>query len=164
MRFARGAIAGHEVELTAAAGVVGLSLAVMSGPLLSIDGLAMWRQALAITYHGSWTFVPPIWWGSAINSSSRGVGASLQYLPSLLVFPWLSGHVPVQPTAQYDYRLFYADVLYVVAGAPVWALVTAVTAYLVALTARALGLSRRPGLWAMAMYGLARAELATSHA
>ena len=68
----------------------------------------------------------------------------------------------MQPAAQYDYRLFYADVLYVVAGAPVWALVTAVTAYLVALTTRALGLSRRQALWAMALYGLGSPALAAS--
>ena len=42
---------------------------------------------------------PPIWWGSFITSSSRGVGASLQYVPSLVLFPWLAGHVPAQPAA-----------------------------------------------------------------
>ena len=129
---------------------------------MSIDGLGMWREAIAITYHHSWSFVPPIWWGSTITSSSRGIGASIQYLPSLLAFPWLSGHIPVGAGAQYDYRLFYGDVLYVVAGAPVWVIITSVTAYLVALTSRALGASRTTMLWAVAFYGLGSPALAAS--
>lgn len=129
---------------------------------MSIDGLGMWRQAIAVTYHHSWTLVPPIWWGSVITSSSRGIGASLEYVPSLLVFPWLSGHIPVVAGAQYDYRLFYGDILYIVAGAPVWAVVTAFTAYLAALITRAMGFDRREALWATAFYGLGSPALMAS--
>jgi hypothetical protein len=126
----------------------------MSGHLTSIDGLVMWRQSLALVFHHSWDFVPPIWWGEVITTSSRGLGSSLEYVPGLLLLPWLSGHVPVPPPDAYDYKLFYGDVLYVIAGAPVWAVITAVTAYLVFLVARLLGGQRRHALWALAFYGL----------
>ncbi len=155
-------IRSHRAELMATSGLLCLYLAVMSGHFLSIDGLVMWRQALAFTYHHSWSLVPPIWWGGEIASSFRGVGASLQYLPGLVVFPWLSGHVPLQAGPQYDFRLLYGDLLYQVAGAPVWALVTAATAYMVGLTARELCAEGRSVLWAMAFYGLGSPALAAS--
>lgn len=152
----------YRAEAAASLGLLLLYLAVMSGHFLSIDGLVMWRQAIAMTYHQSWSFVPPIWWGGYITSSGRGVGASLQYVPGLLVFPWLSGHVPVQPSALYDYKLFYGDVLYIVAGAPVWAIMTAASAYLVGLITRALGFERTQALWAMAFYGIGSPAFAAS--
>jgi hypothetical protein len=137
-------------------------LAVMSGHFLSIDGLGMWRQALALTYHHSWSLVPPIWWGSAVTSSSRGVGASLEYVPSLVIFSWLAGHVPVQAGQQYDFKLIYSDLLYTVAGAPVWVAITAATAYVVGLTTKLLGGDSRAALWAIAFYGLGSPALAAS--
>ncbi len=158
----RAAATRHQVELTAAAGLACLYLAVMSGHLLSIDGLGMWRQAIAMAYQGSWSFVPPIWWGGFITSSDRGVGASLEYIPGLAIFPWLSGHLPEQTAPAYNYKLFYGDVLYIVAGAPVWAIMTAATAYLVALITRALGFGRNQALWAMAFYGIGSPALAAS--
>jgi len=162
MRFLRMSYSSHRAELLATLGLLCLYLAVMSGHFLSIDGLVMWRQALALTYHHSWSLVPPIWWTVPISSSYRGVGASLQYVPGLLVFPWLAGHVPVQPSHQYDFKLFYGDVLYVAAGAPVWALIGAVAAYLVGLTTRALGGSTREALWAIAFFGLGSPAFAAS--
>ena len=155
-------VSDRRVELTAALGLLCLYLAVMSGHSLSIDGLVMWRQALALTYHHSWSLVPPIWWGGDISSSYRGVGASLQYVPTLVLFFWMSAHVPVQAGATYDFRLFYDDVLYLVAGAPVWAVLAAATSYLVGLTANALGLSRRQALWAMLFFGVGSPALAAS--
>lgn len=152
----------RRVELTASLAVMCLGFAVMSGHLLSIDGLAMWRQALALAYHHSWSFVPPIWWGSAMTSSYRGIGASLQYLPTAVVFQWLSGHVPLQAGQQYDFRLYYSDQLYAVAGAPVWVVIMAVTAYLVGLTTRLLGGDTRSVLWAMTLYGLGSPALAAA--
>ena len=92
MRAFRGAVARHPAETAATFGLVCLYLAVMSGHLQSIDGLVMWRQALSMTYHLSWSLVPPVWWGSVLTSSSRGIGASFQYMPALFVFalpyPW----------------------------------------------------------------------------
>jgi hypothetical protein len=126
----------------------------MSGHLFSIDGLVMWRGALALALHHSFTFVPPIWWGDYISTSARGVGASLEYFPSILVFAWLPPYQPNLMSPTYDPGLLYKDPLYTVAGAPVWALVTAATALFVGLTARLLSAERRAGLWAMAFYGL----------
>ena len=146
----------------AAAGLLCLYLALMGGHLYSIDGLVMWRQSLAMTYHLSWSFTPPIWWGGVITSSGRGIGASLEYTPGLAVFAWLAGHVPVQAGQHYDFNLLYADLLYIVGGEPVWPLVTAVTALLVGLTASTLGLGRRLALWAMAFYGLGSPALAAA--
>ena len=126
----------------------------MNGHLTSIDGLVMWRQSLSLVFHQSWSFVPPIWWGDVITTSSRGIGSSLEYVPGLLLLPWLAGRVPAPPPDVYDYKLFYGDVLYVVAGAPVWALVTAITAYIVYLITRQLGGRLSDALWAMAFFGV----------
>jgi len=134
----------------------------MSGHFLSIDGLVMWRQALAIAYYHSWSLVPPIWWGSTLTSSYRGVGASLEYVPGSLIFQWLASHVPIQSGDQYDFRLIYSDLLYTVAGAPVWVPITAATAYVVGLTTRLLGGDARLALWAIAFYGLGSPALAAS--
>jgi hypothetical protein len=158
----KAAVDRHRAELIAALALVCIYLAVMSGHSLSIDGLVMWRQALAMTYHHSWSFVPPIWWSGVITSSGRGVGASLEYVPGLLLFPWLAHYVPVQPAPQYDFRLFYGDPLYIVAGAPTWVVITAATAFLVGAATRALGGDRRVALWAMAFYGLGSPALQAS--
>src|SRR5690242_21761867 len=111
----------------------------MSGHLLSIDGLVMWRQAIALAYHHSWSLVPPIWWSGTYTSSYRGLGASAQYFPSLVLFPWLAGHVPVQAGQQYDFELIYSDLLYTVAGAPVRVAVPAVAACITGVMTRLLG-------------------------
>jgi hypothetical protein len=153
--------AGRRTELIAALGLLCLYLAVMSGHLSSIDGLVMWRQAIAFTHH-SFSIEPPIWWGSYLTTSARGVGASLQYVPGILAFGWLV-HAPAPlPGPQYDFGLLYGDRLYAMAGAPLWALITAATAYLVGLTVRALGFDKHASLWAMAFYGLGSPALAAS--
>lgn len=148
--------------LAAAIGLLCLYLAVMSGHFLSIDGLVMWRQALALAYHHSFSLVPSIWWSGTITSSYRGVGASLQYVPGALFFFWLRHLVPVQAGATYDFALYYKDLLYTVAGAPVWAAVTAGTAGLTGLIVRAMRGSASAQLWAMAFYGLGSPALAAS--
>jgi hypothetical protein len=146
----------------AAFGLLCLYLAVMSGHLSSIDGLVMWRQAIAFVHDHSFSIAPPIWWGSYLTSSSRGIGASLQFLPGILVFEGFV-HPPAPPAgAQYDFGLLYADRLYAIAGAPVWALITAATAYLVGLTTRTLGFETRAVLWAMALFGVGSPALASS--
>lgn len=125
----------------------------MGGHLYSIDGLVMWRQALSLTFHQSFAFVPQIWWGFYIPTSARGIGASLQYVPGLIAFPWLAPYSP-SGAAAYDFGLLYQDRLYTAAGAPVWAVITAAVALIVGLTARSLVPDRRAGLWAMAFYGI----------
>ena len=157
----RAAVIRHRMEITATCGLACLFLAVMSGHLQSIDGLVMWRQALSMTYHLSWSFVPPIWWGSVLTSSSRGVGASFEYMPALFVFRFVPAHDPNQGNV-YDLGLLYADRLYLLVGAPVWVVVTAVAALLAGLTAKELTGSRRASLWAIAFYGLGSPALAAS--
>ena len=152
----------HRLELGAVAAATCLCLAVMSGHLLSIDGLVMWRQAIALVYHHSWALVPPVWWSGTYTSSYRGLGASAQYFPSLVLFPWLAGHVPVQAGQQYDFKLIYSDLLYTVAGAPVWVAVTAVTAYITGLMTRLLGGGIRNVVWAIAFFALGSPALAAS--
>ncbi len=138
-----------------------LYLAVMNGHFLSIDGLIMWRQALSIVHHHSFSFVPPIWWGEFITTSNRGIGASLMYIPSLPLFLWVAPYTPA-PGPIYDWGLLYGDRLYAIAGAPIWVLVTAATALLVGLATRALGVERRAVLWAMAFYGIGSPALSAS--
>jgi len=146
--------AGHRPELTASLGLLFLYLALMNGHFISVDGVVMWRQALSLVQHQTFRFEPTIWWGSYIYTSSRGVAASLQYMPGVLVFGWLRPYEPTSLTATYDYGLFYGDRLYRVAGAPAWALITATTALFVGLTVRALSRDHRAVLWAIAFYGL----------
>ena len=146
--------AGNRTELTAALSLLFLYLALMNGHLISVDGVVMWRQALSLVQHQTFRFDPTIWWGSYIYTSSRGVAASLQYIPGVLVFGWLRPYEPASLTATYDYGLFYGDRLYTLVGAPAWALITATTALVVGLTARSLSQDRRAVLWAMAFYGL----------
>jgi len=130
MRSTRASIAAYRFELTIAVGLLCLYLAVMSGHLASIDGLVMWRQAIALAHDHSFSFVPPIWWGSYLTSSSRGIGASLQYFPGVFTFEGFVHPAAPQPGSHYQYALLYGDRLYAIAGAPVWALITAATACL----------------------------------
>jgi hypothetical protein len=152
----RAALTSHRVELTAAAGLTSLYLAIMNGHLASIDGLVMWREALALTAHHSLSFNPPFWWGGGfIFTSTRGLAASLQYTPGIAALSWLRpAYLPNPSLAADDFGLLYADRLYQVAGAPVWVLVTALTALLVGLSTKTLGGSDRASLWAMALYGI----------
>ena len=77
----------HRLGAAAALGLACLYLAVMSGHLSSIDGLVMWRQALSLAFHHSLQLSPSFWWGGEIVNSSRGIGASLQYVPGALAMP-----------------------------------------------------------------------------
>jgi hypothetical protein len=125
-----------------------------SGHLQSLDGLLIYRQAIAIAYHGSLHFQTPIWWGAPIDTSKYGVGLSLLYLPGLLLFSFLSSTVPLQHGQTYDFGLLYRDPLYAVAAAPVQAILAAATAYLVARLLLDLGFSRRIALFGLLLYGI----------
>lgn len=128
----------------------------MNGHLASIDGLVMWREGLALTAHHTFAFNPPFWWsGGLIYTSTRGLAASLQYTPGIAALSWLRpAYVPNPSLTTDDFGLLYADRLYRIAGAPVWVLVTALTALLVGLTTRAISANTRASLWAMALYGV----------
>ncbi len=155
-------LSGRVPQLVAALGLACLYFAVMNGHFVSIDGLTMYRQALSLTYHHSLFFDPPIWWGSTLHTSTRGIGASLIYSPGLLLFPWLAPYVPTPLAGNYDWVLFYNDPLYTAVGPPVWIAITAGTAFLVGLTTLRLGFGNRASLWAMAFYGLGSPAFAAS--
>ena len=125
-----------------------------SGHLQSLDGLLIYRQAIAIAYHGSLHFPAPIWWGAPIDTSKYGIGLSLLYLPGLLLFSFLSPNVPLQHGQTYDFGLLYRDPLYAVAAAPVQAILAAAAAYLVARLLIDLGFSRRIALFGLLLYGI----------
>lgn len=144
----------RRVELLATLALLCCYLATMSGHLESIDGLEMYRQGYSLAFHQSIGLQPPIWWGKPIAMSKYGIGLSLLYLPFILPFAWLRDAIPVFHTNAYHWDLLYADPLYTVAIAPVHALITAASAYLVARTIRILGFGERAALWGMVLYGL----------
>jgi hypothetical protein len=152
-------ILAHNVELLAAAALVFVYLALMNGHMQSIDGLLTYRQAHSIGYNRSLQLDPPIWWSQGWTTSKFGIGLSLLYLPGLFVFSWLRPLVPVPDGAVYDFRLLYADPLYAVAAAPVQIIITAASAYLVALVLRQLGYRKHVALFGLAIYGLASPAL-----
>ena len=115
----------------------------------------MYRQAASIAYHGSLHFPTALWWGSPIDTSKYGIGLSLLYLPGLGLFSWLRGAIPLQHGASYDFGLLYGDPVYALAAAPIHALLTAATAYLIARLLRDLGFSRRIALFGLIAYGIA---------
>ena len=144
----------RRVELLVALALLCCYLATMSGHLYSIDGLTMYRQGYSLAFHQSITMQPPFWWGASIPTSKYGIGISLLYAPFMLPFFWLRDAIPVFHDAAYHGEMLYSDALYAVAVAPVQALVTAASAYLVARTIRILGFGERAALWGLILYGL----------
>ena len=142
-------------EQLAACALVCLYAALMSGHLYSIDGLLMYRQALALLYAHSIHLSPPIVCGSAIRDSKYGVGLSLLYLPGSAVLWWLSGRVPQSGSNPYNWSMFYNDPVYSLSGAPVQLGIAALSAYLVARLIRELGFGVKTALWALTLYGVA---------
>ena len=144
----------RRIELLATLALLCCYLATMSGHLESVDGLEMYRQGYSLAFHQSIGLQPPFWWGKPIALSKYGIGLSLLYLPFMAPFAWLQDAVPVFHTNTYHWELLYGDPLYMVAIAPVHALITVVSAYLVARTIRLLGFGERAALWGLALYGL----------
>ncbi|MDQ6695265.1 MAG: hypothetical protein M3014_12745 [Chloroflexota bacterium] len=138
----------------AAIALAALYFAVMSGHLHSIDGLLIYRQGEAFAYEHSLFFSKPIWPGAAWLTSKYGIGLSLLYVPSLLLTSWLHPYIPMFGVKPYDWALYYTDPYYAWAAAPVHVVVTVMSAYLVALVCKELGLSRSLSLCALALYGL----------
>lgn len=142
-------------ELLAAIGLVLVYLAFFSGHAYSIDGVLIYRQALAIVSDHSLRFPTPIYWYDVFTSSKYGIGLSLVYLPGVLA-AWSSGlPVPTPPAGVIDWDLLYRDPVYALGGAPAHVVITAVTAYLVARLVRELGFDTRAALFALLAYGLA---------
>ena len=144
-------------------------LAVMSGHLMSMDGLYMERQAYSLMFERSFRFEAPLWtWRSEPTTNSLyGIGLSLLYLPGLLVAAPLAHRVPISlvpPPNRFGFYLseLYQDPLYMVGGSWLHPVLTAISAYLVARLVVRVGGSRRAALWAMALYGVGSPALAYS--
>jgi hypothetical protein len=146
--------AANSPELLAAIALGCLYFLLMSGHLHSVDGLIMYRDARALVYDHSLRFNPPLLWGGPITSSKYGIGLPLLYVPGLIFWSWLRPYSPAGFTDFYNWGQFYADPLYTVAAAPVHAIVTAATAYLIARFCRALGASNAVALWGVLLYGI----------
>jgi hypothetical protein len=149
-----GAGTARRVALLATLALLCCYLATMSGHLYSVDGLTMYRQGYSLAFHQSITMQPPFWWGAPIPTSKYGIGISLLYVPFMLPFFWLRDAIPIFHDAAYHGEMLYSDPLYAIAVAPVQALVTAASAYLVARTIRVLGFGERAALWGLILYGL----------
>ena len=142
-------------EQLAACALACLYAALMSGHLYSIDGLLMYRQALALLYGHSLHLSPPIVWGAEIRDSKYGLGLSLLYLPGSAVFWWLSSRVPQSGSNPYNWSLFYNDPVFPLAAEPVQLGIAALTAYLVARLTRELGFGVKTALWGLVLFGVA---------
>ncbi|MHB8612754.1 MAG: hypothetical protein ACYDAL_10045 [Candidatus Dormibacteraceae bacterium] len=142
-------------EVLATLALAAVYLAVMSGHSYSIDGVLMYRQALAIVHNFSLRFPAPIYWGDVFTTSKYGIGLSLVYVPGVALLALLGFTAPTVGSNPYDWTLFYRDLTYTIGAAPIHILVTATTAYLVAVFVRALGYSSKTSLFALASYGLA---------
>jgi hypothetical protein len=120
--------------------------------MFSIDGLLAYRQGVELVLHHSIRFSPPLHWGSATFVTSKyGIGLSLLYLPTISALASAPG---VESSHGAGFALLYDDRLYMVAVAPLHALLVAISAYLVGRLVKRLGYGDRAGLWAMVLYGV----------
>lgn len=149
----------ENTELLGALALAAIYFAVMSGHLISIDGLTVYQQGESLAYQHSVHFRPFFWGNAGFTTSSYGIGGSLIYVPTLLLASSLRPAVnpaAVRPDGgiQMDWVNLYKDPLYTVAVAPLFVLATALAAYLVARFLRELGYDRRIALWGLAFVGL----------
>jgi len=167
---------GLSVEARAAFALLCVYLAIMSGHLESWDGLLTYMEARSLTDHGSLIFVPFKWNDQLWSRSLYGVGTSLIEVPPLLIARLVHLSAPALPFAPGGWITitiadFYHDHLFTIAVAPVFAVTTALTAYLVGRFLRALSFGPCTALWGMALFGLAspavvyaRGDFSQSHA
>ncbi len=140
-----------------------LYASIMSGHLHSIDGLLMWRQARALSFHHTILFDPPIPWDQFVfHTSNYGIGMSLLYVPGLLIWSWLNPTSAQLDALPPGLLALYGDDLYAALGAPLHIVVTAAAAYLTARLIRQLGFGTGTALLGMALYGTASPALVYS--
>ncbi|MFN2377035.1 MAG: hypothetical protein ABR538_10885 [Candidatus Binatia bacterium] len=157
----------RRVHALAAAALMMVYLAVMSGHLASVDGMMMYRQAHAIVFDGSVRLRTKVWdWkGKPIANSQYGIGQSLLYLPGLALASGLADAMPVSPErpkkpATLYYQQLYEDPLYTFGASWIHAVIAAVAAFLVARMTSVLGASARASLWALAFLGIGSLQFA----
>jgi hypothetical protein len=156
----------RRLHAMAAAALMLVYLAVMSGHMTSMDGFLVQRQARALVFEHSINFRTPGWFwkGEPVYSSKFGIGLSLAYVPGMMFASPLVSLVPYsaeRPKKTFDfyYTQLYEDPLYTAGASWVHAVVTALAAFFVARLVTALGCSPRASLWAMALYGIGSAAL-----
>lgn len=161
--------AGRRVHALAAAALLMVYLAVMSGHMTSMDGFLIQRQAQSLALEHSIRFQTParFWKGEAIWTSKFGIGLSLLYVPGMMLASPLAAMVPTameqpQKAATFYFKQLYENPLYTVGGSWVHAVIAAFGAYLVARLMTALGCSLRATLWGMAFYGIGSSTLVYS--
>ena len=124
-------------------GIFALLLATAPGHLYSVDGLAYYRTATQLAWHGSLMFDPPFTWGSSTTAPLWPVGYSLALLPAALLGWPLRDLQPVfDPATPYNQALLYEDPVYLLAA---WVnpLLVAATAVGAAAIARRVGVGQR---------------------
>jgi hypothetical protein len=129
----------------AAAGLVLIFLALMSGHLYSIDGLEYFRVAERLAFDGSVVFNPPLTFGPPITSPITPIGFSIAQVPAVLLAGWARPLQPTSGSVLYDMAFLYGDPVYTLAS---WVnpFVVALTGALVFRTAGRLGASRRAAM------------------
>jgi hypothetical protein len=131
-----------------------------SGKHYSIDGIVMFEYAKALLFQHSFQMDPPIFWANLdIRTSVWSIGLTFAYLPYLLAFSTLFPgnalyhQIPYDPHNPYNPLLLentpyrYASLIH--------PLITALTAVLVYVLARQVGLTRRSACSAALIFGLA---------
>lgn len=146
-------------EALATLALVAVYVAIMSGHLHSSDGLVAYRQAESLLYNRSIHF-PPFFWGIVWTTSFYGIGASLIFLPGLLITWPFHSSTPTGPLGpdhveQTMPSVYYHYHSYAIAGAPVFILFVALTAYFIARILREMGFSQSVAMWGLGFYGLA---------
>lgn len=147
-------------ELTGAIALLMLYIAVLSGRVYSTDGALMFRQAESIVYEQSLRFSIPFSERAPHITSRYGIGQTLLYLPGVYVYSLLNPNNGPTAMQGWDPHKFYNYEAYRYAGAVVNALITALTAYLVARLVTALGFGRSAALWSLALFGLGSPAIA----
>jgi hypothetical protein len=134
-------------EVKAALALTAFYAAIMGGRMYSIDGFVVYRQAQSIAYERSVFFEAFDFGGGHFTTSVYSLGPSLIQVPTLLLFSGLH-------TANDLKTDFYRQPLYAIAVDPIFIVITALSALLVWMFIRALGLSERLALWGFLFYGI----------
>lgn len=135
---------------------------MISGHSYSIDGLLIYRQALAIVQNFSLQFAVPVFWGHSWPTSISGIGLALLYVPSVFVLAKLGLNAPIPAPTPGDWYLFYRDPVYAIGASPVHVLIAVATGFVVLRFVRTLGYDWRTALLAFASYGIASPALVYS--
>lgn len=135
-------------------------LVFWSGHQYSIDGMVMFNYAKSLIFQHSWLISPPIHWnGLDISVSKWAIGMTFAYIPFLWFFSrTLLGHYAGYTTIPYDPKLEFNSALLqnnsYLSVSLLNPLITAITAGLLYLLSRELGLSKRQAVTVSFIFGV----------